>query len=260
MAVFLMALVSRAALSEEIIIDLSRGSTDALIDFVPPPAGSPDRVSFGKEGMRIRQTADQPGRATGITGFKSTLAASGDFTVSLEAKIRKLQAPSEGWGHGLIFCVYLDDDAQTVLKLNQVVYSGTQHQTMVEISGREVQQPFFARGEVPLTDGKLVIQRQGSEAVFLIQPDLKSDLVEVARQACPSSDIRTIEVWSTRVDKGNAPSDMTFKRLTIAADGFYTFKRPVMGWLTWWQTLILAHLVVISFAVGILIWQRRHAK
>ena len=253
----LVLLFSGSAISEEIVVDLKKGQSDPLIDFVPPPVGSPDRVQFTSEGMRILQSGDVAGRPTGITGFKSTVAASGDFTATLEAKIRKLSGPSQGWGHGLIFSVFLDDDVQTTLKLNQIAYQGSSHQTMVEISGRSVPTPFYARGDQPLRDGKLIISRQGGEVVFSIEPTMGAKRIEIVRKPCPTNDVRSVEVWSTRVDKGNAPSDILLKKLTLECGEFYSFKRPVLGWFTWWQGLIAANVLVIFMALAYRAWQSR---
>ena len=253
----LVLICSCPVIGEEIVIDLKKGLTDPLIDYVPPPPGSPDRVQFTSEGMRILQFGDVAGRPTGLTGFKSTVAASGDFTVTLEAKIRKLTGPSQGWGHGLIFAVFLDDEAQTTLKLNQIAYPGSSHHTTVEISGRNVSQPFYARGDQPLTDGKLIISRRSREVVFSIEPTPGAKRIEVARHECPTNDVRNVEVWSTRVEKGNAPSDIIIKKLTLESDAFYSFKRPVLGWITWWQGLIAAHFVVIAMALAFRAWQSR---
>ncbi len=252
-----LVLLPAFASGEQIVVDLKGGLSDPLIDFVPPPVGSPDRVAFTARGMHIQQTSDKPGRSTGVTGFKSMLAASGDFSVTLDAKVNKLSGPKEGWGHGLIFVVYLDDPAQTALKLNQVAFPGSGQQTLVEISGRHVEQPVYLYGDSPLVDGKLIIERRGGEAIFSIEPKPDGQRSEVARQPCPNSDVRSVEVWSTRVDTGNAPTDILIKRLTLDAGAFYSFKRPLAGRLTWWQGLILGHVVVILGAVGVMVWQRR---
>lgn len=259
-AVIIVLLMHGLAYGEQIVIELKNGLSDPLIDFVPPPLGSPDRVSITERGMHIQQTGDKPGRITGVTGFKSMLPASGDFTITLEAKVNKLTGPSEGWGHGLIFVVFLDDPAHTALKLNQVAMPGSNYQTLVEISGRHVEQPIYLSGDTPLLDGKLIIERRGAEAIFSIEPKSDGQRSEVARVPCPTNDVRSVEVWSTRVDKGNAPSNLLIKRLTLDADAFYSFKRPVAGRFTWWQALIAAHVVVIGGAVSYMIWQRRKVK
>jgi hypothetical protein len=247
------SIVTAELLAEEITIDLSRGARDPLVDFVPPPSGSPDRVQFTGKGLHIQQTGDAPGRPTGVSGFKSTLAASGNFTMSLDVHVRKLAGSTDGWGHGLIFAVMLDDPAQTALKLNQLVYNGSKsQQSMVEVSSRSGMRPFYKSGP-ELREGKLIIQRIGSEAIFSIVPKGGSP-TEIARRPCPTEDIRTVEVWSTRVDKGNSPSDILISKLTLESDGFYSFKKPVLGWFTWWQAIVGGHVIAI---LGLLIYRYR---
>ncbi len=241
--------------AEDIVIDLRKGPSDPLIDFVPPPVGSPDRASFTGDGLRIQQTKLRKGQSTGIAGFKSTLAASGDFTVTLDAKINRLDAPSAGWGHGLIFAVHLDDKAQTTLKLNQMVpANGSQYQTVVEIGGRFVEQPTFAPGSVPLEDGKLIIARVGREAVFSMQQG-SGESMEIARLRCPTADVRSVEVWSTRVEEGNAAADILLRTLTVSAEGFYTYKQPLFGWFSWWRLVIGSQVALIIGLLGYRVWQ-----
>ena len=246
---------------EEIVIDLRKANNDPLIDLVPPPAGSPDRVQITKDGLRILQSADVPGRPTGITGFKSTLAASGDFSVTLDLKITKLTGPSAGWRHGLIFSVFLDDESQTTLKLNQITHRGQDSpQLMVEISGRGGQAPAHQSGPTNFRDGKLIIERRGSVAIFSIEAAKEKERKEIARIPCPTNDVRTVEVWSTRVDKGNAPADILLRSVRINADSFYSYKRPVLGWITWWQLLIIGNVVVIGGLLAYRAWLGHPAR
>ena len=247
--------------AEEIVIDLRKANNDPLIDLVPPPTGSPDRVQTTKDGLRILQAADVPGRPTGITGFKSTIAASGDFSITLDLKITKLAGPSAGWGHGLIFAVFLDDESQTTLKLNQIAYRGQDSsQSMVEISGPGVQAPTYQPGPANFRDGKLIIERRGSVAIFSIELAKEKVRNEIARIPCPTNDVRTVEVWSTRVETGNAPADILLRSLRIDADSFYSYKRPVLGWITWWQLLIIGNVVVIGGLLAYRAWLGRPAR
>ncbi len=250
----------RCCSGEEIMIDLRNASRDPLIDLVPPPAGSPDRIQANKDGLRILQFTDVPGRLTGVTGFKSTLAASGDFSITLDLKINKLTGPSAGWGHGLIFAVFLDDESQTTLKLNQIAYRGQDSsQSMVEMSGRGVQTPTYQLGPRNFRDGKLIIERRGSVAIFSLDVAKEKERKEIGRIPCPTNDVRTVEVWSTRVDKGNAPADILLRSLQIDADAFYSYKRPVLGWITWWQLLIVGNVVVIGGLLGYRAWSNRRS-
>ncbi len=247
--------------AETITVDLRQATSDPLIDLVPPPAGSPDRIQVTGQGLRITQSSDVPGRTTGVTGFKSMIAASGDFTVTLDLRINKLSGPSDGWGHGLIFAIFLDDEVQTALKLNQVAYPGqTSAQIMVEKSDRSPDQPIYQPGPESFRDGKLIVQRIGREVLFFIEPAKTKERQEVARLTCPAHDIRTVEVWSTRVDKGNAPADILLRSLEIEADTFYAFKRPVLGWLTWWQALMIGNVALIVGLLGYRVWSNRHAN
>ncbi len=247
--------------AEEIVIDLRKANNDPLVDLVPPPSGSPDRVQSTHDGLRIMQFADVSGRPTGIAGFKSMIAASGDFRITLDLKITKLAGPKEGWGHGLIFAVFLDDQSQTTLKLNQIAYPGQDApQAMIEISGRGVQSPTYQPGRANFRDGKLTIERRGSVAIFSIEQTKEKVSNEIARLPCPTSDVRTVEVWSTRVDKGNVPADILLRSLRIDADSFYSYKRPVLGWFTWWQLLIVANVAVIGGLLAYRAWSNRRGQ
>ncbi len=243
---------------EEIDIDLRKANSDPLVDLVPPPVGSPDSLQVTNEGIRIVQSADVPGRPTGVAGFKSMIAASGDFRITLDLKITKLAGPKNGWGHGLIFAVFLDDQSQTTLKLNQVAYPGQDPPlSMVEISGRGIPAPTYQPGPANFRDGKLIIERQGSVAIFSIEPTKDKVRKEIARLPCPTKDVRTIEVWSTRVDKGNVPAEILLRSLRIDADSFYSYKRPVLGWITWRQLLIIGNVAGIGGLLAYRAWSNR---
>src|SRR5690606_19649496 len=64
------------------------------------------------DGILIQQLADQPGKTTGVTGFKLLTSSEGDFEFQLDFDVRKLNAPTEGWGHAITIRVMLDDPAQ----------------------------------------------------------------------------------------------------------------------------------------------------
>ena len=85
---------------------------DPLVELFLPPTGSPDRIRFVREGMLIEQRADVPERPTGVSGFKTSLLASGDFTVTFDFKCLRLDETTEGWGQGLALAVFLDDEKQ----------------------------------------------------------------------------------------------------------------------------------------------------
>ncbi len=247
--------------ADEIVIDLRKANNDPLVDLVPPPAGSPDRIQATHEGLRIVQSADSAGRPTGVTGFKSMIAAAGDFRITLDLKITKLAGPKEGWGHGLIFAVFLDDQSQTTLKLNQIAYPGAiAPQTMVEISGRGVQSPTYQAGPADFRDGKLIIERRGSEGIFSIEFAKGKVPKEITRLPCPNNDVRSVEVWSTRVDKGNVPADILLRTLRIESSSFYSYKRPVLGWLTWWQLLIVCNVAAIGGLLVYRAWSSRRGN
>lgn len=240
---------------ESISVDLRKGANDPLIDFVPPPFGSADSAQFSKDGLRIRQYADSGKKPTGVAGFKSTLAGSGDFKAVLDLKVNTLTPPSEGWGHGVILSIFLADPLQTTLKLNQVALHGSGEngvQSVMEISGRKIKEPTYISGP-PLEDGLMIIERIGKEAVFSIQPKGASTAQEIARAACPSEDIICVEVWSTRVEKGNAPADVTFRQLTLNSDGFYSYKGNESGWFNWWTGGLALQIAVV---VGLVIYMQ----
>ncbi len=248
LSVFLLAslTVTGRTHGEEIDIDLRRGGNDPLIDFVPPPVGSPDRARFTNQGLRIAQTADVAGKSTGIAGFKSMIAATGDFTATLDLRIEKLSGPSSDWGHALVFAVFLDDPKETVLKLNQVAYQNESfHQSVAELSGRGIKNPEYFPGQA-LIDGKLIIERVGREARFFIEPAGSGERIAIASTPCPVEDVRSIEVWSTRVAKGNAPAEILVRRLVIDAGDFYAFKPSVFSYFSWWTWMVLAQVIVVG--------------
>ena len=232
---------------ESIVVELRSGGTDPLIDFVPPPFGSADQARFSSEGLRITQFSDSRNKPTGVAGFKSTLAASGDFKATLDLKVTKLEPPTEDWGHGVIFSVFLSDPLQTTLKLNQVAFKGAEPGTvesMVEISGRGIQEPTYISGP-PLKEGALIIERIGTDAIFSIQPKGEGNATEIARVPCPAEDVQCIEVWSTRVPKGNSPADVTFRKLSMESEGFYSYRGSETSWFTWWNGLIALQIAIV---------------
>lgn len=245
------------ARADEIVLELSNGQRDPLFEFVPPPFGSPDIVQFNEKGLLIQQVEDVEGQPTGVTGFKTIVSASGDFQITIDLEINQLDPPSDGWGHGLIFTVLLNDAKQTALKLNQISVKDSKPFTLIEISKRNEYMPFLAQHMKALKKGSLRIARMGKEVTFSM--DNGKGFEEITKQQCPNADVRGVEVWSPRVAKGNAPSDILLRKLTMQADKFYPFQPTQASWFTWWRLLVVCQMVVTSIAVWY-IYSRRNAK
>ena len=235
--------------AEHVVIDMQTAPTDPLVEMMWPPTGSPDRYQFTNEGMVIEQQGDSKGDPSGVIGLRTMIPARGDFEIKLDLKMTKLQAPTSGWGQGMVFAVFLDDPEETILKLNQICIPGQKPVSAIEISGRGVKEPKFSSAD-PLSEGTLSIARVDDEAVFRI--DDGSGFREVYRSKCPKADMRSVEIICTRLPEGNTPVELTLKKLTITADLFYTFRTPEESWFSVWKVLIAAQ---VLFIIGLLVYK-----
>jgi len=228
--------------AEDVVINMQTAPTDPLVEMMWPPSGSPDQYGFTDEGLVIEQQGDSMGAPSGVIGLRTMIPAQGDFEIKLDLKVTKLQPPTSGWGQGMVFAVFLDDQAETILKLNQVCILGQEPISAIEISGRGVKDPKYSSAD-PLSEGTLSIARVNDEAIFQI--DDGSGFREVYRSKCPKSDMRSVEVICTRLPEGNTPVELTLKKLTITADSFYTFRKPIESWFSVWKVLIAAQVIFI---------------
>ncbi len=235
--------VSRSVIAaEDVVINMQTAPTDPLIEMMWPPSGSPDRYEFTDEGLLIEQQGDSKGDPSGVIGLRTMLPAHGDFEIKLDLKVTRLQPPLSGWGQGLVFAVFLDDQQETILKLNQICVPGQKPVSAIEISGRGVKEPKFSNSD-PISEGTLSIARVDKEAIFRI--DNGAGLQEVYRSSCPIADLRSVEVICTRLPEGNTPVELTLKKLTITADSFYTFRKPEVSWFPFWKVLIAVQVILI---------------
>ncbi len=235
--------VSRGVIAaEDVVINMQRAATDPLVEMMWPPSGSPDRYAFTNEGLLIRQQGDSKGHPSGVIGLRTMLPAIGDFEVNLDLRVTKLQPPLSGWGQGIVFAVFLDDQQETILKLNQICVPGQKPVSAIEINGRGVKEPKFSSAD-PISDGTLSIARVNNEAVFRINNG--AGLQEVYRSPCPTANLRSVEIICTRLPEGNTPVELTLKKLTITADSFYTFRKPEEPWFPLWKVLIALQVAVV---------------
>ena len=115
-----MIVTHRLNAAEDVVINMQAAPTDPLVEMMWPPSGSPDRYDFTDEGLVIEQQGDSIGDPVGVIGLRTMIPAQGDFEIKLDLKVTKLQPPTSGWGQGMVFAVFLDDQEETILKLNQV--------------------------------------------------------------------------------------------------------------------------------------------
>ncbi len=211
------ALPPQVSRGEDLEISLANAAREPLIELVLPPQGSPDHVSLTAEGLLIRQARDVPGRPVGVAGVNMLLPASGDFSATLDCKCLRLEEPSEGWGQGLLLQVVLDDKPQTILKLARFAYPGQGQLCHAEITHVVGDAPaeYFYR-EMEFEEGSLVISRAGREVTFAV--DNGSGLQVIETRTCPSADVRTVQAFCTRLEKGNTEAEFLLRRLRIQAD------------------------------------------
>jgi hypothetical protein len=242
--------IASYAQAESITISLQNARQDPLIDFTAPAPDSPDKVFFRNDGLLIRQAGDVKNKDRRDTGFSFLVVGSGDFTASLELSILKLGEPTEGWGHGLIYSVFLDDKEQTVLQMCLISSPGRGRILRVEKIGRHVTQPIRQSFPLDFESGTLRIARQDKTAIFSIDHDgISEELVTIP---CPDADVRSVSTWCTRLPTGNAPTELLMKQFTIDADSFYAYQTSRLTWFSWWYVLIAASLLS---TVGLLVYQ-----
>jgi hypothetical protein len=81
------------------------------------------------------------------------------------------------------------------------------------------------------------VARQGRTAIFtLVQDGVEKEL---GRLECPAAEVRSASVYCTRLKKGNARAEFLLKKLSVEAEGFYSYQAPKSNRLTWSRILLL---------------------
>jgi hypothetical protein len=214
-----------------------------------------NRVQFRADSLQIRQVqvrqavdARNKDRINARLSFLDVIGR--DFTASLELSIFKLGEPTEGWGHGLINSVFLDDEEQSVLQMCLISSPGRGRILRVEKIGRHVTQPIQQSFPLDFDSGTLRIARRDETAIFSIDHDGISQ--ELTTIPCPDADVRSVSTWCTRLPSGNAPTEFLVKEFTMDADSFYAYQTSRMSWFSWWYVLISASLLSTA---GLLVYQ-----
>lgn len=238
------------AQAEDLQIEFSRAAIDPLVELFLPPTGSPDRIRFVPEGMLIEQRADVPGKPTGVSGFKTSLLAGGDFTVTFDFKCLRLDETTEGWGQGLALAVFLDDEKQSKLVMALLACPKQGQLCQVEINTRpgEKEPIYRPHHNMPFKEGSFIIARSGKEVTFTVDNGKERRLLETF--PCSTADLSGVELGCTRLEKGNTPAEYLLKRLTINSNRIFSYQTPKKPWFTWWKALVAAQVVLV---VGLLI-------
>ncbi len=242
--------------ASELEIALAGAATDPLVEVFLPPAGSPDRVRCTRSGLLIQQRADVAGRPTSAAGFKTLLLAGGDFTVTFDFKCLRLDEPTEGWGQGLAFSVYLDDEQQTKLCLVLMSRPGRGQVCQVEFASRhgDVRPIYRPHHGAPFKEGSFIIARTGEEVTFMVDDGQERRLLETF--PCSNADVSSVEAACTRLEKGNTPAEYLLERLHVKADRFFAFQTPKRSWFSWWKVLVATQVVLIGGLLFVLARRR----
>lgn len=255
LSVVLFGAFESSARSEELEISFANAQTDPLVELFLPPPGSPDTIRFTNEGMSIRQPGDVPGRPTGVAGFKTLLMAQGDFTVTFDFECPRLEQPTQGWGQGIVLAVFLDDEAETILKMAKLACPDRDPFCQVEINSRTGSvEPIYRPHDMEFTEGSFIINRSGDEVTFTVDNGDERRVLETF--PCPASDVRGVELGCTRLEQGNTPAEYLLERLHIEADGFFSYQTPKEPAISWWTILITGQLLVLGGLLVVFIRRR----
>lgn len=248
--------VTGIALAEEIEVKLGANALkDPLIEFVMPPDGSPDQVQFVRDGILVTQSADVPGKRTGVTGFKLLTTAEGDFEFRLDVEVRKLRPPTEGWGHGVMIRVLLDDESQPIISGGCVAQKSDNlaflHQVMRDPNDKTER----ARTPFQFKTGEITLSRIEGETILSVRPDGGEER-EVSRLPCSRSSVSEIQVWCTRLTEGNSEANYLLKNVKFKAGNFFVYKEPKER-INWWMVLRIAIISGGVVAAMVYFWKRR---
>jgi hypothetical protein len=238
-------------------LDITLGASalkDPLIELVLPPKGSMDTLTYGPEGILIKQVADQLGVKTGVAGLKLLSNVEGDFSFQLDFEVIKLARPKKGWGQGLVIRILTDDKNAPIMALGCVATLQKDRMYWVNLQrgpGKPPDQSFFP---ADFKKGTWTVDRRGKEIILSVQED-KGPAKEIARRPCTDASLQGIHVWSVRQESGNTEAEFLLKRVRLNADSFLSYKEPPTSWSWGW---IAAGIAVISLATAAVVaFQRR---
>lgn len=234
--------------------DLANFKNEALFHLFPPPLDTNDSYNVSSRGLKIIQTEDEDEVTPWNAGFTSATSMAGDFRIELDLDF-KIAEPLSGWGQGVILLARLNDGASTELKVHRIASPGRGQIAQAEIARSGFMAESIYRPKPnDMTSGKLVLERTGAKARFLLVEKNEEFLIETLD--CPTADVKYISIICTRLDKGNTAASFLLKRLKLEAESFPFLKRTDKPWFSWWHALVafqflgLGALVFFAFKKG----------
>ncbi len=233
-----LGLPTRKSAGEKTEFELRDAPQDPLVTFSPPPSGSVDRVVVKPTGLLVQQ-GREAGKPVGGTRLKFKLGASGDFRARLALDVNRLDAPSKGWGHGVMLKIYLDDSAQTALQLGYTRSPGQAAKVRVEVGGRFDQDAVRSVKTVDFRAGELAIERLGSNVHFLVIQDDLQHLIKT--MPCPVADVQHTLISCSRMKDGNGQAEYLLRKLTFESVDFVAYQTSRPPRVPWWNVFMAAN-------------------
>lgn len=203
-----------------------------------------DRVEFVNDGMLVTQPA-RPEGASRVSGFKVLVPAEGDFEFDLKCLIKRLDQPTTPQGaHGLSMRFLFEESGPELVVLGCMSSKNCERCLVkrVKQKGEKAQQTM-----VPLEfkSGTWKIKRQGSVLSLLVEARdgelLSSEVVEGV-----TGRLDAIEVWCSRLPKGNAHAEILLNSFTMRAAKLFPSEKLPPSYLHWIQYGFVLLVIVLA--------------
>jgi hypothetical protein len=205
-------------LTNRLTVDLSQEPLGGFVFQVPDP-GAPVFVQRTRTGFWMR-TPPEASNPFGVRAWTSGVGLDGDFEITAEFELARLDAPESGYGAGVQLWLELADPEQRMLHLCRRAYPDGRQGLAVH----HVWQAGDARQDdaliVPSSDmtGRLRIARRGERVTWSFAPAGSDRFEELKLADVGRGPVQRISLFCESSQPKSGGVDVTWKTLSIRAD------------------------------------------
>lgn len=249
---------SQRAMAEQLDVDLTtKGNPAALIKFVGPNVQSATELT--DDGLVVRLPTDKPGRPQ--VGVETRFWVTGDFEITGEYEIVKMEKPSKGYGLGVLLRVIKDSQPGQRGFLSRFMHRqhGSVYSTNISTATEQGMKNDEQYHPTAADCGQLKLKREGSVLHFLVAEGDESEFRELRSEDFGAEDLKTVGFLA---DTGGAPEhvEVVLRKLSVRGEAL-SFAMPprrrrAIG-IVWIVTTVVAVIVLCMGGFIVLLRRRR---
>ena len=229
------------------------------LDFLLPPAGSQDKLEFGSNGILVKQFSEGGKKASNL-GFKLKATSKSNFLFSIDFEVKKIAAPTIGWGQGLLIRFLTEDTQSPTLALGYVANRKMNGAICFASNHTESRKQEYEFEPFSFTKGTWQFERKDNELFVSIDESGVGSYRLVKRVPCTAAPLKEVQVWCTRQESGNTPSEYLLKRVQWVGDSYFDQPPPKPPFWTGERILSICFWLTITGGVAYVVQGVRSGK